>query len=601
MVGIGVTPQRKTWRAMGALFAFLMLIAVLLASCQSPESSDTNALSNNDPSPINLPEPVALTFDAFGRPDPAALAPEQVLHRGNGEEPQTLDPHLGEGVPTTNIVIDLFEGLTTTTPDGRIVPGAANRWDISRDGLTYTFYLDPNGRWSNGEPVTAQDFVWSWQRVVAPTTAATYARMLAPVFNAEAILAGELPPEQLGVSALNELTFQVRLSDPTPYFLGLLTHPTTFAVYRPSVEEHGSGHVRPGRLVSNGAYQLADWQVRSKIELVKNPHYRLADQTLIERVVFYPFEDENTEFTRFRSGDLHWTYQVPSAQFRWLSENLSNALSVSPWFGTYFFSFNLTRAPFADNLALRQALSLAIDREILTERVTQFGEMPTFGLVPPGLPDYVSPEIDHADMTQAEREALAQSLYLRAGYSESQPLTVELRYNTSENHRKIAVSVAAMWKQVLGVRTRLINEEFRVFLSNRAQKRVTEVFRSGWIGDYQDAFTFLELFHSEHGRNDAGYNNPIYDDLLERAAAERIDARRRNLMAEAERILLADQVILPVFVYVSKRLIDPTLKGWESNVMDRHPTRFMYLLKEQPASLGQAQTKTPVADLEPVN
>jgi len=570
----------------------LSLALVCMMGCQSPEPQ----VPAGDESAMALPEPVAVTLDAAGRPNPEVLAPEQILHRGNGEEPQTLDPHLGEGVPTTNIVIDLFEGLTTTTPDGRIVPGAANRWDISRDGLTYTFYLDPNGRWSNGEPVTAQDFVWSWQRVVDPATAATYARMLVPVLNAEAILAGEMAPSELGVSALNELTFQVRLSDPTPYFLGLLTHPTTFAVHRPSVEEFGSGHVRPGRLVSNGAYQLADWQVRSKIELVKNPHYRLADQTIIERVVFYPFEDENTEFTRFRSGDLNWTYQVPSSQFRWLSENLAEALSVNPWFGTYFFSFNLTRPPFAGNLALRQALSLAIDRNILTERVTQFGEIPTFGLVPPGLPDYVSPEIEYAQMTQAEREALARELYLRAGYSESQPLTVELRYNTSENHRKIAVAVAAMWKQVLGVRTRLINEEFRVFLTNRAQKRVTEVFRAGWIGDYQDAFTFLEMFHSEHGRNDPGYNNPIYDDLLERAAAERIDARRRNLMAEAERILLADQVILPVFVYVSKRLVDPTLKGWENNVMDRHLTRFMYLVKEQSSSSGSgagAELATP--------
>jgi len=578
---------------MGTL-SMLVLTVVWLVGCQSPEPQTPAA----DGPAMALPEPVTVTFDATGRPNPDALAPEQILHRGNGEEPQTLDPHLGEGVPTTNIVIDLFEGLTTTTPDGRIVPGAANRWDISRDGLTYTFYLDPSGRWSNGEPVTAQDFVWSWQRVVDPATAATYARMLVPVLNAEAILSGEMAPSELGVSALNELTFQVRLSDPTPYFLGLLTHPTTFAVHRPSVEEFGSGHVRPGRLVSNGAYQLADWQVRSKIELIKNPHYRLADQTIIETVVFYPFEDENTEFTRFRSGDLNWTYQVPSSQFRWLSENLAEALSVSPWFGTYFFSFNLTRPPFADNLALRQALSLAIDRNILTERVTQFGEIPTFGLVPPGLPDYVPPEIEYAEMTQAEREALAQELYLRAGYSESQPLTVELRYNTSENHRKIAVAVAAMWKQVLGVRTRLINEEFRVFLTNRAQKRVTEVFRAGWIGDYQDAFTFLEMFHSEHGRNDPGYDNPIYDDLLERAAAERIDARRRNLMAEAERILLADQVILPVFVYVSKRLVDPTLKGWENNVMDRHPTRFMYFVKEQAPEPNANQTDSADADVE---
>lgn len=554
----------------------LALGAGLVVACGAPEPDGT------PPGPIALSEPVEVVLDEKGQPAPEVLADQQVLHRGNGEEPQTLDPHLGEGVPTTNIVIDLFEGLTTTAPDGEIIPGAAARWNISRDGLTYTFYLDPDGRWSNGEPVTAGDFVWSWRRVVNPQTAATYARMLAPVANAEAILAGELPPSELGVVALNELTFQVTLASPTPYFLGLLSHPTTFAVYPPSVEAHGSGHVRPGRLVSNGAYQLNDWQVRSKIELTPNPHYRLAEQTRIERVVFYPFEDENTEFTRFRAGDLGWTYQVPSAQFQWLSENLDNALVVSPWFGTYFFSFNLEKPPFADNLALRQALSLAVDRRLLTERVTRFGEMPTFSLVPPGLPDYDSPKLDVAQMSQAEREALARSLYRQAGYSESQPLTVELRYNTSENHRKIAVAMAAMWKEVLGVRTRLINEEFRVFLQNRAQKRVTEVFRSGWIGDYQDAYTFLELFHSDHGRNDAGYNNPVFDDLLERAANERINARRHNLMSEAERLLLADQVVLPVFVYVSKRLIHPRLKGWQTNVMDRHPTRFMYWVKAQP-------------------
>jgi len=544
------------------------------------------------PEPMALSEPVEVTLNDQGQPSAEVLADQQVLHRGNGEEPQTLDPHLGEGVPTTNIVIDLFEGLTTTAPDGQIVPGAAARWNISRDGLTYTFYLDPNGRWSNGEQVKASDFVWSWRRVVAPETAATYARMLAPVANAEAILAGEMPPSELGVAALNDLTFQVTLASPTPYFLGLLSHPTTFAVYPPAVQAHGSGHVRPGRLVSNGAYQLHDWQVRSKIELIPNPHYRLAEQTHIERVVFYPFEDENTEFTRFRAGDLGWTYQVPSAQFSWLSENMDSALVVSPWFGTYFFSFNLTRPPFADNLALRQALSLAVDRQLLTERVTRFGEMPTFGLVPPGLPDYESPDIDAENMTQAQREALARSLYRQAGYSESQPLTVELRYNTSENHRKIAVAVAAMWKEVLGVKTRLINEEFRVFLQNRAQKRVTEVFRSGWIGDYQDAYTFLELFHSDHGRNDAGYDNPIFDDLLERAANERIDARRRNLMAEAERLLLADQVVLPVFVYVSKRLVHPRLKGWQSNVMDRHPTRFMYWVKAKPREDSGAEVES---------
>jgi oligopeptide transport system substrate-binding protein len=528
---------------------------------------------------LDLPEPVEVVFDQHGEPRPEVLADEQVVHRGNGEEPQTLDPHLAEGVPSANILRDLFEGLTTTAPDGRVVPAAAEHWDISRDGTVYTFYLDPEGRWSNGEPVTAEHFVWSWRRAVDPDTGASYSRMLVPVVNADAILGGEQPPETLGVAALNESTFQVTLEDPTPYFLGLLTHPTTYPVYPPAVEAAGADHVRPGNLVSNGAYRLVDWQVRSHITLEKNAHYRAADEVIVERVVFYPFEDENTEFNRFRAGDLHWTYRVPSSQFGWLENNLDRALVVSPWFGTYFFSFNLTREPFADNLALRRALTLAIDREILTERVSRFGEIPTFQLVPPGLPEYESPVPEYASWTQQEREAEALRLYREAGYSKERPLDVELRYNTSENHRKIAVAVAAMWKQVLGVRTRLINEEFRVFLQNRAQRRVTEVFRAGWIGDYQDPFTFLELFHSEHGRNDAGYDNPRYDRLLERISSERIPAMRRNLMAEAERMILADQVILPVYTYVSKHLVDPRLQGWAENVMDYHLTRYMYLVK----------------------
>ncbi len=528
-----------------------------------------------------LPVPVALELDEGGRPLFELLAEAQVLYRGNGEEPQTLDPHLAEGVPSANILRDLFEGLTTTDPDGRIVPGAAIHWDISRDGLTYTFYLDPNGRWSNGDAVTAEDFVWSWRRLVDPQTAAGYSRMLAPVANASAILAGDDDPANLGVSALNETTFQVLLDDPTPYFLGLLTHPTTYPVHRPSYEAHGNAHVRPGNLVSNGAFVLADWQVRARVELVRNLHYRDAANVIIERVVYFPFEDENTEFNRFRAGDLHWTFQVPSGQFRWLTENMEDALMVAPWFGTYFFSFNLTRYPFQENPDLRRALNLAIDRDIITERVSRFGEIPTFNLVPAGLPDYQPPVPEYAEWTQAEREAEALRLYLAAGYSESNPLTVELRYNTSENHRRIAVAMAAMWKQVLGVRTRMVNEEFRVFLQNRAQRRVTQVFRAGWIGDYQDAFSFLELFHSAHGRNDAGYNNPSFDRLLEQIAAERIPARRRNLMVEAERKLLADQVILPVFTYVSKRLVDPRLQGWQENVMDQHLSRHMFLVRKK--------------------
>lgn len=571
----------------GVLFVpIALVVGVALVTGCGGDSSGTA-----EPDPLRLPQPVDVVLDADGQPSPDVLSALQVLRRGNGEEPQTLDPHRASGVPTANILRDLYEGLTTTAPDGRIVPGAAGRWDISRDGTTYTFYLRDEGRWSNGEALTADDFVYGFRRSVDPDTAASYSRMLAPIENAGEILAGRRSPETLGVEALNERTVQIRLADPTPYFLGLLTHASTYPVHRASLEAHGDAFVRPGNLVSNGAYRLDDWTPRSRIELVANPHYHGADRVRIERVVYFPIEDENTEFQRFRAGDLDWTDQVPDNQFRWLSENLQQALSVSPWFGTYFFGFNLTRPPFEDQADLRQALNLAIDRDILTGKVTQFGEIPTFNLVPEGLPDYTPPRPDYADWSQAEREARAVELYQQAGYGDDKPLEVELRYNTSENHRKLAVAVAAMWKQTLGVRTRLVNEEFRVFLQNRKLKRNTEVFRAGWIGDYQDAFTFLELFHSGHGRNDSGYDNPRFDRLLEQIGRERIPARRRNLMVEAERMLLADQVVLPVYTYVTKRLVTPLLKGWEPNVMDFQPSRHMYFVKSR-AEAAQADVDT---------
>jgi len=558
-------------RTIGAL-ALLWLI-LLAAGC-----GDASA-PREPQQPIQLDEPVPVVLDDAGRPVPEILAENQELHRGNGEEPQTLDPHRAVDVPAANVLRDLFEGLVTTAPDGRIVPGAAGRWDISRDGMTYTFYLREDARWSNGDPVTAEDFVFSFRRSVNPETATVSGRMLMPIENAQPILAGEREPEALGVDALNERTVQIRLDDPTPYFLGLLTHASTYPVHAPGLAEHGEDFVLPDNLVSNGAFRLVDWVPRSRIELEANPEYHSAGRVIIERVFYYPIEDENTEFQRFRVGDLDWTDQVPSNLFEWLSINLPQALSVSPWFGTYYFGFNLTRMPFEENLPLRRALNLAVDREILTGKVTQFGEIPTFTLVPEGLPDYTSPQPDYAAISQQERETLAQELYREAGYSEDRPLEVELRYNTSENNRKIAVAVAAMWKQTLGVRTRLINEEFRVFLQNRAMKRNTEVYRAGWIGDYQDAFTFLELFHSAHPRNDAGYANPRYDRLLEQISTERIPARRRNLMVEAERILLADQVVMPVYTYVTKRLVNPLLKGWEPNVMDFHPSRQMFFVR----------------------
>ena len=534
------------------------------------------------------PEPVDLVLLEDGRPAPAVLADRQVVHRGNGEEPETLDPHRAVGVPSSHILRDLFEGLTTETAGGDIVPGVALRWNISRDARTYTFYLRRGLTWSNGDPLTAEDFVYSLRRAASPDTAASAARMLLPIENAREVLTGELPVEELGVSLLDEHSLQIVLTGPTPYFLGLLTNPIAYPVNRRNVEEFGDQFSRPGNLVSNGAYVLTRWAPRVEIVLQKNPAFREADRTLVERVLYYPIEDQSTEVKAFRSGEIDWTNEVPNNQFKWLQEHYPDELVVSPWMGSYFLGFNLTQEPFIDNPSLRMALILAIDRQILVDKVAQFGEQPSFSLVPPGMDGYVPFVPEYADWSQEERNHEARRLYEQAGYSEERPLRVEIRYNTSDNHKKMALAVASMWKQELGVLTTLVNEEFRVFLQNREQKVVTQVFRAGWISDYNDPYSFLELFRTGHGRNDYGYSNTTFDTLLDEIGTERVRARRERLMFEAERVLISDNVIIPIYTYVTKRLVSNQLRGWQNNVMDHHQTRHMFKLRlrDSPAAAG---------------
>jgi len=551
----------------------LLAVAGLCLGACSERSEDFGAPGDR------RAQPVELVLLENGRPDPAVLAAEQVVHRGSGEEPETLDPHLATGAPSSHILRDLFEGLTTESADGELIPGVALRWNISRNARTYTFYLRRELAWSSGEPLTAEDFLYSLRRAADPRTAANAATMLLPIQNAREVLAGELPVEELGVMLLDDYTLQITLTGPTPYFLGLLAHPIAYPVNRSNIERYGDQFSRPGNLVSNGAYVLSRWVPRVQIVLEKNPFYREAERTLVERVHYYPIEDLSSEVKAFRAGDIDWTNEVPNNQFKWLQRHYPDELVVSPWMGSYFFGFNLNREPFADNPSLRMALNLAIDRLILTDKVAQFGEQPSFSLVPPGMDGYVPFVPEYADWTQEEREHEARRLYEQAGYSQERPLRVEIRYNTSENHKKMALAVASMWKQVLGVNTTLVNEEFRVFLQNRAQKTVTEVFRAGWVSDYNDPYSFLEMFRTGHGRNDYGYSNSTFDALLDQIGMERVRARRERLMFEAERLLMADHVIIPVYTYVTKRLVSRQLRGWQNNVMDHHPTRHMYKLR----------------------
>jgi oligopeptide transport system substrate-binding protein len=501
-----------------------------------------------------------------------------VLHLGNGAEIQTLDPHRGEELQGSNVQRDIYEGLVIEAPNGDLIPGAAESWDVSDDGRIYTFHLRRNGRWSNGDPVTAHDFVFGLRRGADPATLTVYSFILTPIKNADDITAGKLPPSELGVRAIDDYTLEIELANPTPYFLGLLTHSMTYPLHRPSFERYGREFTRPGNLVSNGAFMLAEWVVQSHIKVVRNPYYWDAENVKLEEIWFYPTEDLSAELARYRAGELDYTYEVPAAQFRWVRENLGDELHVAPYLGSYYFGFNVTRPPFKDNPKLRRALSLAIDRQVITDQVLGSGERPAFGWVPP-VQNYTSQQMPEASWTQAEREAEAKRLYAEAGYSASNPLKTTIFYNTHEDHRRVALAIASMWKQVLGVETELRNQEWKVFLDTRNAKIETQVFRSGWIGDYNDAFTFAELFRSTAGQNDSGYANPEYDRLVAASQSELDVAKRAALLEEAERVLLADMPIIPLYYYVSQHLVKPWVRGWEPNIMDRHYHKHWYILK----------------------
>jgi oligopeptide transport system substrate-binding protein len=514
---------------------------------------------------------------AVGGASGTERAAVQVLHKGNGAEPQTLDPHKSEGVPASNILRDLFEGLTIEAPNGDLMPGAAESWEISADGLVYTFKLRAGARWSNGDPVTAADFAYGLRRSVDPKTLSRYTAILKPIANAEQVANGALPVSALGVQAVDDHTLEIRLASPAPYFLGLLNHSATYPVHRASAEQHGDRYARPGNLVGNGAYRLAEWTVQSHIKLVRNAHYWDDADTTIDEVYYYPLENQAAELKRYRADELDFTNELPYKQLTWIRENLADELVLAPYLGSYYYGLNITQPPFKDNLKLRQALALAVDRDIITRQVTGAGEIPAYGWVPP-VNNYQSQRMPGAELSQAEREVRAKQLYAEAGYGPENPLTVEFLYNTHQNHKSIGVAVASMWKTVLGVETRLINQEWKVFLEARRKKTDTQVFRGGWIGDYNDAFTFAELLHSENAQNDAGYANPEYDRLLQAAARERDLARRAELLQSAEAVLLADQPLIPIYFYVTKRLVKPWVGGFQPNIMDHHYTKDMFIL-----------------------
>lgn len=504
---------------------------------------------------------------------PAAAA-EPVLRLGNGPDSESLDPHRAVGTGDSRILTALFEGLLTPDAAGHMVPGVAERWEISPDGLTYRFFLRSDARWSDGSALTAADFVYSWRRAVDPTTRPLFADILYPVQNAEAIAAGRMPPDTLGVMAEGDHIFRVTLAAPKPNFTDYLYHRATYPVHRPSVERLGEAFARPGNLVSNGPYRLVEAVPQSHVLVERNPHFHEAASVAIGRVSFMVSEDSQAEMRRFRAGELDATDTVPPSQLDWARANLAGALRLSPRAGINFIAPNMSNEPWKSNRALRLALSLAIDRDTIANRVLRDGQA-AYSFVPPGLPDYTPAPLAQTGWTQPAREALARQLLAEAGYGKGNPLKVHLLYPTGEMYKQMAIAIAAQWQAVLGVQTVLENQEFKVMMGRVRDGSYPDLVLRQWFWLFPEKY--LEILRSREQRNGNGYASPAFDAAMASADQAVTRAEFAAALHMAEGIALADGAVMPVLFGSSRHLVSARLKGWQDNLRDNHPARYLSL------------------------
>lgn len=501
-------------------------------------------------------------------------AAETVFHRGNIGEPDSLDPHLTTSGYATNIIFDMFIGLTTVDAKAKVIPGAAESWTISEDGKTYVFTLREGMSWSDGTPVTAGDFEYAFKRMLDPVTASRGAPMMYMIENARSVNGGLTPVDDLAVTAIDDRTLEIILEAPTPFFLELIVH-RCFPVPRWAIEEHGRAWTRADNIVVNGAFKLDEWIPQTSVKVVRNPTFFDADSVNIDAVVYYTTEDLSAAFNRYRAGDLDMIISFPPSQLDWIKENLDDDLRVTQNLGLEYITFNTTKPPF-DDPRVRLALSMGLDREMLTERVMRGGERAAYSLIPEGSRAGYSPAFaDYRELSQAERNARGKALLAEAGYGPENPLTFSFRYNTQEVLRRVAAAAAAMWQRGLGVQVNLLNSDLNV-LNADLRNGDYEVARYQWFGEHTDPSTFLYLLESDAiGDNHSKYSNPKYDALMQASYASADLAERRRLMSEAERIVMDEAPIAPLNFYVSKRLVKPYVKGLENNVRGINLGRYV--------------------------
>jgi oligopeptide transport system substrate-binding protein len=499
-------------------------------------------------------------------------AGDQLLRRGIGGEPASLDP--GKAVDTFSfeVIRDLYEGLTTESANGDVQPGVAAAWNINPAGTEYTFEIRKDAKWSNGQKIRAQDFIFAWRRVVDPHEASPVADLLRPIANAAEIISGKLPPDKLAVYAAADDRLVVQLAQPAPYFLQLLTHSATFPIY-----SEGDHRQSAKKWVTDGPYVLSKWTPGADLKLTKNPEYWDHENVRIPKIEYIPISDENSELNLYRAGQLDITMGVPPNALALIQKDFPNELMVAPYLGTVYYALNLhTLAPFGNQL-VRQALAMAIDRVVLAKTVLVFGQAPAFGFVPPGTWNYDQQRWTWESIPAIGRIEESRRLYAAAGYSATNPLHLRMLFNANPEIKKLSVAIAAMWKANLGIDAELIDEEYRVFLDSRKDASRWDVARLSWVADYNDAGNFLDIFRTKSPNNDAGYSNRQFDSLLDDAAATPDPSYRKLLLERAEDLMLSEYPVIPIYFYSSKRLVKTYVKGARSNPLNRLYSKHLFI------------------------
>lgn len=497
----------------------------------------------------------------------------QELRRGIGGEPASLDPAAATDNFSSQVIQDLYEGLTRESSNGEVEPGVASSWDVDATGTKYTFHLRPNASWSNGKHVVASEFVASWQRVLDPKQGSPVSSELRLLKGAAAIISGKLPPVTLGVVALGSDVLIVHLEQPAPYFPQVLAHSAAFPIYSDlSARSHTANS-----WVSNGPFVLSSWLPGTTIKLKRNTTYWDRANVQLDSVDYQIASDQNSQFAAYRAGQLDMTDTVPSNTIESLRKQHSNELVIAPVLATAYYGLNLEAPELRGNLKLRKALSMAIDRRRLVASLA-LGQTPAFGFVPPGTWNYEPQQWNWESLSDNDRILGARRLYAEAGFSRNTPLRLRLLLSSSPSIKQTAILVASMWKETLGVDTILTDEEFRVYLESRHDKNKWDVVRLAWTADYNDASSFLDTFRANSSNNDTGYSNPLFDKFMDEAASTADSSIRRDLLANAERSMLDDYPIIPLYYFVSKRLVKPYVLGVKPNPLDRVGSKGISLL-----------------------